>query len=540
MPNVMNSAIYIYSGVKLDKAHNDVTNLTTSALMTQLANNNQLIASRTNYSFIRDRGTIKADFTYTQALTCNYMIYQNPSYDNKLFCAFIDHIEYLNEGTVEISYTIDNWQTWFSGLSVHDVLVEREHISNDSAYLSGNLLPEPISPSRMVIDSVHRLDLGEYCIIVCYTPVEVTDNPAGYVAGEMVSGAKIKKFRTHSLTYPDQNRVPDLSDFYDWVNDFQGDYETIVSIFMYPSDFVTISDADADFTQYGQVESKELHIPEKTSLLGYTPKNKKCFTYPFMYLSADTGDAFNIYKPELFYQNNVVVPAISGYTFIVYGCAMPTAELNLYAKYYNGFNGGENQLDYNRTEKLPLNQFPQISFPIDTYKAWLAQCQNTALYNILEGMVTGGLNGLSSGGGYGALANMAGAGLGGVGSYNITKNVTMKEASNKWMGSQGGSIDLALDTLEYDIKVMCPPLEELKAIDDFFSMFGYSVEQNKIPNIATRTNWNYVKVRGTCVYGSAPSEALLEINSIFEKGVTIWHSATNIGNYGDMSNAVVI
>ena len=272
----LNSAIYIYSGVPLDKEHNDVTNLSTSALMTAWAST-KLVASKTNYSFIRDRGVIRADFTYTQALGCNYMIFQNPAYDNKYFCAFIDHVEYVNEKTVEISYTIDNFQTWFNGLSAHSVMVEREHITGDATTI--NVEPEPVNPSQMVVESVHRLDLGEYSIIVCYTPTELSDNPAGYVAGEMVSGAKIKKFRTHSGI--GANRVPDLEDFYDWVNDFQGDYGTIVSIFLYPSSFVTISDASADYTQYGQPHTVDLNIAYKTTIHGYTPKNKKCFRYPY-------------------------------------------------------------------------------------------------------------------------------------------------------------------------------------------------------------------------------------------------------------------
>ena len=46
----LNSAIYIYSGVPLDKEHNDVTNLSTSALMTAWAST-KLVASKTNYSF---------------------------------------------------------------------------------------------------------------------------------------------------------------------------------------------------------------------------------------------------------------------------------------------------------------------------------------------------------------------------------------------------------------------------------------------------------------------------------------------------------
>ena len=531
---ILNSAIYIYSGVPLDKEHNDVTNLSTSALMTAWASS-KLVASKTNYSFIRDRGVIRADFTYTQALGCNYMIFQNPTYDNKYFCAFIDHVEYVNEKTVEISYTIDNFQTWFNGLSAHSVMVEREHISGDAINI--NVEPEPVTPSQMVVESVHRLDLGEYSIIVCYTPTDLNDHPEGYVVGEMVSGAKIKKFRTHSGI--GENRVPDLSDFYDWVNDFQGDYGTIVSIFLYPAAYVTISNAEADYTQYGFPHATDLNIPYKTTIHGYTPKNKKCFRYPYMYFSADTGEAHNIYKPELFMQNNAVNPPITGYTFTAIGCGLPTAEIDLYPKYYNGFTDATNNHFYNRTEKLPMNQFPQIAFPIDTYKAWLAQCQSTALYSILADMGTSMFTGGMAGGATAGLTGGAGSGLRGVANELLQENA-MREASNKWMGSQGGSIDLAMDLLEFDIKVMAPPVYELRAIDEFFSMFGYATNRVKVPNINTRQNWNYVKVATDCIYGTAPAEALQEINNVFKRGVTLWHNANNIGNYGDMTNSQIV
>ena len=35
--------------------------------------------------------------------------------------------------------------------------------------------------------------------------------------------------------------------------------------------------------------------------------------------------------------------------------------------------------------------------------------------------------------------------------------------------------------------------ENLKIIDDYFSTFGYKINEVKIPNVTGRTNWNYVK-----------------------------------------------
>ena len=540
MASAMNSKIYLYQGVKLDRNHEEVLNISTTDLITALSSN--LVVSANNYSFIRERGSIKVNFSYAQCVVCNYMIYQNPTYANKYFCAFVDSIEYINDATVEIFFTIDLWQTWFSDMVFHSVYVEREHISGD--YRGANVIPEPINPSQMIVDEVHRLDLNNYCIIVAYTTTKTEDSPSCYMAGEMVSGAKIKKFNTRSLDYISGNWIPDLSDFYDFIESFQGDYESIVSIFIYPSLLVDIHDSSADNTQYGEVKYIELNVPLVNMLQNYTPKNQKCFTYPYMQLMADNGEAYNIYKPELFLQNSAVVPAISGYTFRAYGCAMPTAEIDLFPMYYNGFNGGNGvgetgDLLLNRTEKLPMNQFPQIAFPIDTYKSWIAQAQSTALYGILGGMLTGGLGGAMGGSAEAGLVGSASAGMSGVINELLTEN-RMKEASNKWSGSQGGSIDLAMDILEFDIKVLCPPKEELKVIDDYFSMFGYATKRVKIPNISTRQNWNYIKVKGQFATGNAPAEAISLINDIANRGVTIWHSYSVLGNYGSMVNPEVI
>ena len=43
---------------------------------------------------------------------CNYLAFQNASFGGKWFYAFIDSVEYVNNVTSEVTYTIDVMQTW--------------------------------------------------------------------------------------------------------------------------------------------------------------------------------------------------------------------------------------------------------------------------------------------------------------------------------------------------------------------------------------------------------------------------------------------
>ena len=84
-------------------------------------------------------------------------------------------------------------------------------------------------------------------------------------------------------------------------------------------------------------------------------------------------------------------------------------------------------------------------------------------------------------------------------------------------------------------------VEETKAkiIDDYFTMYGYAVNELKIPNIRSggsiRPHWNYVKTIG-CVIHSAtgkglPADAEKNIASIYDRGITFWNYLSEVGDY---------
>ena len=79
----------------------------------------------------------------------------------------------------------------------------------------------------------------------------------------------------------------------------------------------------------------------------------------------------------------------------------------------------------------------------------------------------------------------------------------------------------------------------MKIIDDYFTRFGYKINNLELPNIVGRRNWNYLEIGQSenIGYGSVPSSYMEEINNACRKGVTIWHNHSNIGNY-NLDNSI--
>jgi hypothetical protein len=76
--------------------------------------------------------------------------------------------------------------------------------------------------------------------------------------------------------------------------------------------------------------------------------------------------------------------------------------------------------------------------------------------------------------------------------------------------------------------------EYQKKLTDFFKMFGYKINELKMPNLRTRSHFNFVKTVGANIFGNIPNEDMETLKSIFNQGVTIWHG-DYVGRY-EVSN----
>ena len=83
-------------------------------------------------SYHRKDGTIRYDGLFDDLIGYNYCMYQNESYSNKWFYAFITKMTYQNNSLTYIEIATDVWQTWQFDIQFKESFIEREMIDVSS------------------------------------------------------------------------------------------------------------------------------------------------------------------------------------------------------------------------------------------------------------------------------------------------------------------------------------------------------------------------------------------------------------------------
>ena len=68
-------------------------------------------------------------------------------------------------------------------------------------------------------------------------------------------------------------------------------------------------------------------------------------------------------------------------------------------------------------------------------------------------------------------------------------------------------------------------------------MFGYKINQIKVPKFDSRPYWNYIKTSGVNLIGNIPQDAMNVIKQMFDNGTTIWHSINYVYKYNEYKEA---
>lgn len=79
--------------------------------------------------------------------------------------------------------------------------------------------------------------------------------------------------------------------------------------------------------------------------------------------------------------------------------------------------------------------------------------------------------------------------------------------------------------------------EYITILEDYFQKYGYKVNIIETPNLHTRQSWDYIRTVDCNVIGSINADSLQKIRTIFNNGVTIWHT-TDVGNYNLSNNEI--
>lgn len=79
--------------------------------------------------------------------------------------------------------------------------------------------------------------------------------------------------------------------------------------------------------------------------------------------------------------------------------------------------------------------------------------------------------------------------------------------------------------------------EYINILQDYFQKYGYKVNIIETPNLHTRESWDYIRTVDCNLTGNINADSIEKIRTIFNNGVTIWHT-TDVGNYNLSNNEI--
>lgn len=541
----LNSEIILCKGIRMDKQYVNVLSYTQNQMLELCRSNTHLVASKDDYSFIRNTGGIKTSFTYNQCLQANYIAFQNKDYSNKWFFAFIDEVICRGENNTEIRYTVDAWSTWFDKWTKKNCFINRQHVLNDT--IGNNLIDENLNVGDVIqeqetTESSYSNEFGYWVGIMSgYTPTDGQSSGGNNYSGisilnNVISGLDLFLFKITSRA-----DLFNIVLFIARTND-DGKIEDINNMFIIPNACINASILNQHTFPYAlgstsincvyytvpmsgdeQVfnpETFNTSISKRHSFSNFKPKNNKCFVYPYNYLLVTNNQGSeNIYKYEDFSGNNCVFENQLAVSIGISGRIVP--------KNYKGET-------YSYDESLPLGKYPTCGWSGDAFTNWLTQnAVNIPTQTILDAVGSGMQ--IISGNLVGGLTSIASNAANLIGQFyqaSLLPNIKGGQAQ--------GDISFSGNSMGFTFREMRVKNQFMQIIDDYFTRFGYAIKKIDNPHLTGRRNWNYIEIGSNenIGYGDVPSSYMTEINNACRKGVTIWHNHENLGDYS-LDNSIV-
>lgn len=449
----------------------------------------------------------------------NYMMFQNTAYGNKWFYAFVTEVEWLNNTTTEITYEIDEMQTWYLDYTLGQCFVERQHSTSDE--IGDNILPEDVDIGELVYN--YYADISSYDSALNLTNLAVivaimdVDGDSQHIADgstyeHIYNGAKLFAFL-----------ATDSSGINDKINEYKDKPDSIISMYTVPRSAIAfpISSAGTEITSGVSEQAPwDITLPVLSSvntLDGYTPKNKKLYTYPYNFLNIDNGRGETLALRYEFF-STPSNPKVTLYFNVV-----APATVLLQPKGYKGLDSTAKL----HTESLTLDNYPMCCWSYDAYQAWLAQNVTPMLIGV-GGAYAGTVGAL-----LGATVPPVGivAGLMAVGNV-LTKGYKASIQADVSKGVfNSGNVNVANNLHTFFVGRMSVNAQYAEMIDNFFTRFGYAQKKVMTPIRDARARWTYIKTIGCTIRGSLPADSEKKIQSIFDNGITFWIYPADVGNY---------
>lgn len=554
-----NSTVYLLTGVPCDKSY-------VHTLYFENKNEqysyfyDKRVKTFTNVSYQRhSKNSIRLECLADDIYNVNYLMFQNTAYGNKWFYAFINNVEYINNVTTEITYTIDVMQTWYFDYTLGTCFVEREHTLTD--VVGENTVPEPVDGGEPYIQEYNEYMYQStttnplFVLVVYYIPTQ------GQYIGGIGDNYTFKVYTDANMRGTIYNGIYTGAISYAYPMFFGADgLETLKWL---DALFKTLDEISATIISVQQVPyeawmDEEFGRPSKIKPINqplsfsvgsgtteyprtdiYTPKNKKCYTYPYSYMvvTNNKGD-----ERTLLWEQSASKSADGRQQIRIQisSAVSPTCEIGARPMNYMG-------KEVNYDEGVLLNDFPMPAWSENTFERWWAINKYQFMYNTVTDAITTTAKIATFAMGGGAAGGVV-AGTKLVKSAvsadkpltdDLVEYATRNRAPNKGRGNMSSSgLPIVEGRIGFSMYSMGSKPEYIKIVDEYFSMYGYKICRLKVPNIKAaakselRPQWNYIKTT-TCIIDNlnAPADVDEQLQSIYNSGITFWMNPNNVGKY---------
>lgn len=501
-----NSKIYLLKNVPLDTTYDHTIYFAdASSQYTYFYSKVKHVLTAQSYQRV-NRGIARIGKSADDCYDCNYMMFQNTSFGNKWFYAYITSVEYVNNETAEIHFEIDPMQTWWFDFTIDYCFVEREHSVSDELF--SNLVDENLDLGDYTAPYVDRYEMGNQNICILASKDSSGNDPTPSTRCNVFTPLAVIRGIPASDT-------PSAAAAVDWFIQ-NGQEDAIVAMYQYPANF-----------GFDSVNYDSMQIYMAGTIDGYTPNNNKLFSYPYNLIVVDNNCGQTAeYKWEQWDSG-----ANRG-KFSIAGCAMGNPTAFLYPLAYRG-----QVQDY--ASGLMYNSFPANPIVGDAFKAWWAQNKTATLASvgatgaaaigtaalIGAGAITGGAAAVAGVGAVMGVASSAG--------HAVAKKKDLERIPPQVHGHANSDyLNAGMGKCEFTFYKTCIKYQFARIIDRYFDKFGYATHLTKIPNTHSRPHWNYVKTISATITGSLPADDAKKICQILDAGITFWKNGSEVGNYG--------
>lgn len=445
-----------------------------------------VISEETEMTMIKDFNyVIASGYSYAQLQNVNYIMYQNSGISDKWYYGFVTNIEYIADGTTNVTFEIDVLQTWHFDYTLKDCFIERQHSTTDE--IGDNILAE-------------NLELGDYTYLSLGIPAGFNDFKiyAAYINDNYASDPQVygNIYSGLVITEGDSN----AGVFEDWLGNHLATYpDSVINIFMFSEPNESTYSVDKQIT----------------NIDGYVPKNKKLFTYPYnmLYVTDNEGTSAT-FRFEFFNSQDCQFQ----YTSIL----SPNPCVVMVPLNYNG-------LIQNVNEKMVIDNYPQCAWYSDTYQAYLAQNSTKITNNLVMGTIATAIGAAT------AQPTIAAGGLASIMSI-MAQQADASVMPPQAKGQQNVNALFGIERKGTQFIRACIHADQAQSIDDFWTMYGYPMRKIGTPNRTARPNWTYIKTIGCNLTGGIPYNHIARIKQIYDNGITWWMNGANVGNYS-LNNA---